>query len=36
MRPSRERGTAYRGSSSPYWLTVTAGQVTKIEEQYLP
>ena len=28
--------TPYRGKSSPYWLTVAGGIVTKIEEQYLP
>ena len=26
----------YHGPQSPYWLTVEAGVVTKIEEQYLP
>ena len=27
---------AYRGSFSPYWITVTGGEVVKVEEQYLP
>lgn len=27
---------SYRGSFSPYWLTVAGGEVVKIEEQYLP
>jgi hypothetical protein len=27
---------SYRGSFSPYWLTVTGGEVVRIEEQYLP
>ncbi len=26
----------YRGSRSPYWLTVAGGRVVEIEEQYLP
>lgn len=26
----------YRGSRSPYWLTVAGGRVVAIEEQYLP
>jgi hypothetical protein len=26
----------YRGSRSPYWLTVAGGRVVGIEEQYLP
>jgi hypothetical protein len=26
----------YRGSRSPYWLTVAQGRVVQIEEQYLP
>lgn len=29
-------GPNYRGSASPYWLTVDGGDVTAIEEQYLP
>jgi len=27
---------SYRGSLSPYWLTVAGGRVVKIEEQYQP
>ncbi|MFN2590600.1 MAG: hypothetical protein ABR518_07495 [Actinomycetota bacterium] len=27
---------AYRGPTSPYWVTVEDGQVVEIEEQYLP
>lgn len=29
-------GTPYRGASSQYWVTTTAGVVTRIDEQYLP
>jgi hypothetical protein len=32
---SRAAGS-YRGSLSPYWVTVAAGEVVRIEEQYLP
>jgi hypothetical protein len=29
-------GGPYRGSFSPYWITITGGEVVGIEEQYLP
>ncbi len=29
-------GDVYHGTASPYWITVSGGEVVKIEEQYLP
>ncbi len=29
-------GDVYHGTASPYWITVSGGEIVKIEEQYLP
>jgi hypothetical protein len=29
-------GSAYRGPSSPYWITIEGGRIVLVEEQYLP